>query len=368
MRRRAALGLAALLVGGLGLAPASAEGAPAPERTAWWSAASGGGLAAPQPGTAEGDLRVVRALEPQAFSTLLYRGEGARAGLVLEVRPTTAAGTPDVLACPTVGADWDAGGNQPAEAAPEVDCSAFATGVLSDDGLTLSFSLDERFQVEPGTWSIALLPASGEPVVTVPPVVPLPFAVDLVAPEPGDFVLEDAFELPAEVPADVPADVIAPPATSAADVDGADVDGAGSAFGGFDAGSVPSAPSSSLVFDAPMVAGDGGTAVALPAPAVAGGPGTRLPPAFLTRPAGAAQDLGETGRLLALLVLAGGCALVGFAAGQSRPGPQLIGGRARVAAALGGAAAGPVPGRREDRPRGIGRFAKERDAAPRRLR
>ena len=70
--------------------------------------------------------------------------------------------------------------------------------------------------------------------------------------------------------------------------------------------------------------------------------------------------------LLALLALAGGSAAVGYAAGQQRPGPRLIGGRARLAPA-GAPAVAAAPGP-EDRPRGIGRFAKPRDTAPRRLR
>jgi hypothetical protein len=62
-----------------------------------------------------------------------------------------------------------------------------------------------------------------------------------------------------------------------------------------------------------------------PAPAVAEGsdpqaagvPQTLLPVA----PAGVVEDLGSGRRLLALLVLAGGSAAVGYAAGSSAPGP-----------------------------------------------
>jgi hypothetical protein len=65
-------------------------------------------------------------------------------------------------------------------------------------------------------------------------------------------------------------------------------------------------------------------------------------------------------------VLAGGSAAVGYAAGQQRPGPRLIGGRSRLATLPRDRSADEPP--REERPRGIGRFAKTRDAAPRRLR
>src|SRR5687768_4019284 len=98
-----ALGLAVGTSLGLPAGVAVAELTPDPERTAWFNAASGGGLAAPQPTTSEDDLRVVRALETQAFSTLLYSGDGVRASLELAVRDGSAQGTPDVVACPTVG-------------------------------------------------------------------------------------------------------------------------------------------------------------------------------------------------------------------------------------------------------------------------
>ena len=92
-----------------------------------------------------------------------------------------------------------------------------------------------------------------------------------------------------------------------------------------------------------------------------------MAPPVAFRPALAAQDTGTGSRLLALLVLVGGSAAVGYAAGQQRPGPRLLGGRAASAVPAGlpvqETAAAP-----DRRPRGIGRFAKARDAAPRRLR
>jgi ABC-type branched-subunit amino acid transport system ATPase component len=102
------------------------------------------------------------------------------------------------------------------------------------------------------------------------------------------------------------------------------------------------------------------SAAAVPAPQTA-------PQAFQpVTPAGVVEDLGSGRRLLALLVLAGGSAAVGYAAGQQRPGPRLLGGRSRLAPAAAPALAEPPSA--QERPRGIGRFAKARDAAPRRLR
>jgi hypothetical protein len=67
---------------------------------------------------------------------------------------------------------------------------------------------------------------------------------------------------------------------------------------------------------------------------------------------------------------------VGYAAGKNRSAPQLIGGRAGRAVVAtgpvsgGAASSGPASGGAEGAPRqrGIGRFAKQRERAPRRLR
>ena len=327
-------------------AAASAELTPDAERTAWFNAASGGGLAAPQPTTSEDDLRVVRALDTQAFSTLLYVGEGVRASLDLTVRDGSAQGTPDVVACPTVGTDWEAGGNQPMDAAPTYDCErSTAFGLLSEDGATLSFGLDAAFQVEPGTWSVALVPAPGGVAAGPPPKVPLPFSLDLEPPAPGAFVIEEEFVLPAPA---------APAATAPVGTGGSGLAPA------VDLGALPAGAPAVAPLD-PAVAAPAPAAAApvAPAPALATAPLAVLPAA-----SSGEEDSGR--RLLALLALAGGSAAVGYAAGQSRPGPQLIGGRARLGVpAAAGAATVPLT---DERPRGIGRFAKVRDEAPRRLR
>lgn len=329
--------------------PASAELTPEVERTAWFNAASGGGLAAPQPTTSEDDLRVVRAGESQAFSTLLYAGTGVRASLDLTVREGSAQGAPDVVACPTVGADWAAGGNQSMDAAPAYDCDrSMSFGVLSEDGTTLSFGLDAAFQVEPGTWSIAVVPSPGGVAAGPPPKVPLPFALDLEPPAAGAFVIEEEFALPGPSAAPV---VSAPTAAGT---------GPGSGFApAADLGGLPVDGAAAAPLD-PAVAAPSpdGAAPALPTPVLATAPLNVLPAAST-----GADDSGR--RLLALLALAGGSAAVGYAAGQSRPGPQLIGGRARVGIPAGGV---PVPAVPQERPRGIGRFAKVRDEPPRRLR
>ncbi len=364
--RRAARGGAVLAAGATALlasaVPAAAQEAPAPERTAFYSAASGGGLAAPQPTANDGDLRVSRTVRTENFAALLYQAEGVRASLDLTIRDVPPpAGTPDVVVCPTVGTEWEAGPNQPVDAAPEYDCEAgIAFGVPSEDGLTVSFALDRAFQVAPGTWSMVVVPTPYELQVVVDvPKVPAPFSLDFAAPAAGAFVVEPEFVTP----------TLEEPGSDPGTTDGTTGGGTGEAFlpGGFEA--PPTFDGGTA--EAPLVAGGLDAALPEPAsapePAVAAGAPTAAVPLLVARPAGVVQDLGSGRRLLALLVLAGGSAAVGYAAGQQRPGPRLIGGRSRaVVPSAVPALAGPAPA--EERPRGIGRFAKTRDAAPRRLR
>ena len=351
VRTTVVLGLAVGTTLALPATAAVAELTPEAERTAWFNAASGGGLAAPQPTTSEDDLRIVRAVETQAFSALLYTGAGVRASLDLAVRDGSSQGTPDVVACPTVDTAWEAGGNQPMESAPEVDCDrSMSFGLLSDDGTTLSFGLDGAFQVQPGTWSIALVPTPGGVSAGPPPKVPLPFSIDLEPPAVGAFVVEEEFALPAP-------DAQSPPG----DATSSTSDGAGSGFApAADLGALP-ADSGLAAAAPPAVAAPAlePAAPATPAPVLATAPLPVLPASH-----SGDEDTGR--RLVALVTLAAGSAAVGYAAGQSRPGPRLIGGRARI----GGAAAGAVAAlpQAQDRPRGIGRFAKVRDEPPRRLR
>ena len=374
MRRVVAV-LAALALPLLAVGPASAE-EPAVDRSAYFAATGLGGLGAPSPTVNEGDLRVSRSLRTAApageletpsevlsFAALLYRAPGVRASLELTLREG-AVGTPDVQACATVGTDWEAGPNQPLDAL-QYDCSlATALGVLSEDGTTVAFSIDDRWQPEPGVWSIAVVPTSAEPVVTVPPVVPLPFSADFAQPEPGQFVTEAAFVLPGE-PGSSDSGSFDPGSFGSGTGTGT-TSGGGGAFlpgGGFTTpgGSGFSGGLGSTTVP-PAVAGG-----ALPDPQAAAPQSPVLagaPRAGALRPASVAEDLSSGARIAALLALAGLCAAVGWASGQQRPGPQLIGGRARAAAFAAGAPVAEPAGR----PRGIGRFEKVRDAAPRRLR
>lgn len=339
------------------LLPSAAAAAQEPERTGWWNRVSAAGAALPQPGAQPGDLRVTAGPDaPTAYAAVLYSALGSTAAtLELQLREGRVVGPAAVVACPTLTSDWPAGDNQPYASAPPYDCGiGMAEASVAEDGKTLSFALDASTQIEEGVWSVALVPAEGSG----------PFSVDLAKPGPEAFTAE-----PPTTPTEPEPEP--DPGSDGSSTGPGDV-GSGQALtpGGFDAPTQTF--DTGALAQAPLVAGGAPAAAAAPAapaPALAAPTAPGVP--LLTRPAGVVEQVGTGRRLLALLVLAGGSAAVGYAAGQQRPGPRLIGGRARLgtpALAL-ATAAGPTGGSRPaQRPRGIGRFAKVRAAAPRRLR
>ena len=352
----------AALACGAVLLPATAAAAVEPDRTGWWNRLSAGGLVVPQPTAQPGDLRVAAGPDgPSAYAAVLYTAPDATAA-TLDLAVRSAFGSPQIVACPTVTSDFEEGGNQPFAKAPEFDCDRSTTfGSPSEDGKTVSFALDDTSQLEPGVWSLAIVPAPDSSSGV--------FSVDFEKPSPEAFVVTSTA-------AEQPAAPSAPGTTSGGSTGGdpGGSAGSGEAFlpGGFDA-PPPSDLGGTGAVDAPLLAGEMPTAAtepAAPAPAVAGGAAPVTRPLLLARPAAADDDLGAGRRLLGLLVLAGGSAAVGYAAGQQRSGPRLIGGRARggYASATAAAATTPAVAAPAERPRGIGRFAKDRTAAPRRLR
>jgi hypothetical protein len=352
--------LASLTCGAV-LLPAAAAAAAEPEKSGWWNRLSAGGLVVPQPTAQPGDLRVASGADaPSAYAAVLYRTpEATGATLDLTVRSTV--GTPKVVACPTREVDWPGGENQPFAAAPEFDCdAAMAVASLSEDGRTLSFVLDESSQIEPGVWSLALVPqpGSGNGV----------FRVDVEQPAPEAFVVTSSSELAFFTPSE--------PSTTESGTSGSGSSTSGEPFlpGGFDEPFLPGGFDEPFLpggFDAlagPPTSGTAETPLVAtgPEPAVAGSAPPTTGRRLLARPSAVADDLGAGRRLLALHFLAGGGVAVGYAAGQQPSGPRLIGGRAGSGSAT--PAGAPVAPAQQDRPRGIGRFAKDRSQAPRRLR
>jgi hypothetical protein len=323
-------GLAVAIAAGPAAGIAAADAA---QRSAWWNTVSGPGVAAPQPTTADGDLHVAQGPgAPLAFAAVMYAGSDAPSvRLVLTLRDDRLFGTPLVVACPTTTVDWEDGGNQPAGAAPDYDCASPAQGALSEDGTTMSFALDERHQLAPGTWSIALVPQ---------PSAQAPFSVDFVQPD------QKVFD-PAPRGSDRPVGVADDPRGETPPPPAFDIPSSEAFPGGG-----PAPPAETRPAQTPEISDP--TAVPTAATPAAGSASS------------AARHVTSGERLLALLTLFAGTALVGHSMQQERHAPHLLGGRARTPTVpLPDAGLHPA---RHERPRGVGRFARVRTEPPRRLR
>lgn len=364
MRRTTLLALATGVLA-LQAATVAPAGADEPERTAWYTALTVGPVAAPAPAVAEGDLQVAgTGSRPTSYAALaLAAPAGAGGELVLAVRRAT--GTPEVAACPTKTDDWEAGGGQPFSAGPEYDCAAATVpGTLAADGRTISFPLDSSLRTGDGPFSIALAPLPessapfsidlGDPVFTPEEVAPAAEPAAEPAADPG--APADPAPAPALEPALEPAD--APPQLAAEDPVAAELPAVAEAPPLVEA-DPPEVTAADTPVEQPLAAPDPGLPVA---------PDAVLPGAELAAAAPAGEATGP--RLLALLALVAVSAGAGYAAGQQRPAPRLLGGRAR--ALPGGGAPGGVVAVAEPAPallpRGIGRFSRVRENAPRRLR
>jgi hypothetical protein len=314
------------VVGLVPLVMTSSAWADAPARTGWWTVASAGGMALPQPTTAAEDLHVGQGPDgPSAYAAVAYDLVGqtvSGATLQLKLVPNSALGTVALVACPTKAASWKAGGNQAYDTAPAYDCANGEPGMLAADGTGVTFFLDAPLG---GTgYSLAIVPAPGA----------APFSVDVVKPDAVSLAAQ--VEAPAVEPGPVAAEAPAPPATT----------GVGSAP--LSAGTAPLAPTVPL--QAPAVA-----APAVPSPQAAPAPAALT--AAATRPVEPVsnRDRYTAGTMLALLA-----GLLVWAAQQPSAQPRLLGGMARKAA--------PTPVSVVDaKPRGIGRFAALRTSPARPL-
>ncbi len=256
-----------------------------------------------------------------------------------------------MAACPTKTSTWEAGGNQPFEAGPGYDCAAGTVfGSLAADGASISFPLDSTVLPASGPLSLALAPL---------PDGTAPFSIDLSDPVYTPAEASPAAGTPAADPA--PAAAAPPPAAPPP----------GDA-GSLASGSTDEAPAVPDVAEAPAPELAGAEALpaadAPSAPLAEEVPPVAAPTAVLpaARLVAGETDQGRDGpRVLALLTLVAVSAGAGYAAGQQRPAPRLLGGRAASAAGT------SLVVREQEQgpdPRGIGRFSRVRDAAPRRLR
>src|SRR3954469_3423862 len=167
--------------------PSAASADPA-VRTGWGNTMSGGGQSAPAPTAPDGGLHV--AVSPGqilAYGAVLYdMPQDATATLELKL---SGQGTPVLVACPTKGSSWKAGGNQPSSDAPAYDCATRSyTGSVSSDGATVTFLVDGGAETTPGELSLAILPymthdAPAGVGTELPADSTMPFSVDIAKPD-----------------------------------------------------------------------------------------------------------------------------------------------------------------------------------------
>src|SRR3954470_11906660 len=334
--------------------PSAANADPA-VRTAWWNTASGGGQSAPAPTAPDGGLHVAVAPgQILAFGAVLYDlAPDATATLELKL---SGQGTPALVACPTKDTSWKAGGDQPSDAAPAYDCASRSfTGSVSSDGATVTFLVDGGAETTPGELSLAILPymthdAPAGVGTQLPVDATQPFSVDIAKPDVSSLTVTSLPTVPTDTSGGTTQQPVSDPATAGS--------GTSTAGGTSAGGQVP-----------PTLTAGGpppGTGTVDAAPQVAA-PTTPTTTGAVTPSAAGAPKLNNTAHnaALALLVLVA-MAVISSGTTTMQRAPRLLGGAGRHAGAA-AAAAVPVAMMAPVGVRGLGRFAKQRSAAPRPL-
>jgi hypothetical protein len=344
-------------------------GADAPAAVAYWyrpAPASALPAATPAPQVPKGGLYVANdpsadpaadpALTPagqngpSAYSAVRFdAADGSSAILTLKIAQgsTTQVG-PVLAACPVTGA-WNPsadGGPSPYDLRPGYDCTTTVKGTFSPDGSTVSFSLTGAFAFVQGTFNVAIIP---DPASQPAP----PFSMAFEAPDATSVVVTQPFDSSSSTEAGTA--TVAPDtpfvASSSPTLDSSAF--AGSSSASLDSGAALASPPTTTAPVATKGGGGGGTAAALPA-------AVHLP--------GVKDKRVE--RLMAVGLLFALGAAWWWVGGQAPRAPRLLGslGGGRDSAIDGGAPAAAAPAS-APAPRlgGIGRFARPRLAAARRL-
>lgn len=337
---RRLLRVAAVVGTFLAVAPTTAL-ADAPDRTGWWYTEAVGGSALPAT-TAADDLHVANNPSgPLAFAALGYHvASFSSATLTLHLVAGSEVGTPVVEACPTTDDTWKAGGDQPSDTAPTYTCAGRSVKAVvgsDSDGTTLTFRLDATQEDSPGVVSLAVVPVAGTAT---------PFSFDVAKPSTTSLAVE-------------PEAMAAPPVTSEPGTGvllPADGSGTANLPGGSLSSGTPPLSTGSVPVTAPLTAG------AVSPPATAPVLPSVTSPGLINSAVKTLALADERAKRAAVVLLVALAACVGYLTGNDRTAPlRLIGGRAlRLTGGV------PVPS--DDAPvRGIGRFARPRAAAPRKL-
>jgi hypothetical protein len=345
------------------LFPAPPAGADAPSGVAYWyRAAPSSALpaATPAPQVPKGGLYVVNdpTADPSADQALgpanqngpsAYSGvrfdapAGSTATLTLKIaQGSTTQASPVLAACPITGA-WSPsanGGPSPYDLRPGYDCTTTVKGSLSTDGTSVSFSLTDAFAFVPGTFNVAIIP---DPASQPAP----PFSVAFEAPDSSSVLVAQPFDSSSSG-SDVSPSAVAPESAVVPSV-------------------APTVNSSAFAGSASSDLGGGAT---LASPPKTSAPTVNRPalpaglPAAVHAPA--VKDH-RFERLIAVGLLFALGAAWWWVGGQTPRAPRLLGSLGGTGAAVVddiSAAAAATPATRLG---GIGRFARPRLAAARRL-
>lgn len=335
--------------------PSAASADPA-VRTGWWNTVSGGGQSAPSPTAPDGGLHVAVAPgQVLAYGAVLYSlPKDATATLELKL---SAQGTPVLLACPTKTDNWKEGGDQPSSDAPAYDCTARSyIGNVSADGATVTFFIDGSTETTPGQLSLAIVPhmthdAPAGVGTELPVDATQPFSVDIAKPDVSSLTVTS---LPV-TPTGGGGGTTPPPATDPATAG----TGTSSSTGGTSTGGqVPPT----------LTTGPPAQTAPVDAPPQVAAPVTPTTTGAVAPAAAALPKVDDTAHnvALALLVLVA-MAVISSGTQTMQRAPRLLGGAGRHAAGAAAAAPVAVAMAAPVAVRGLGRFAKERVAAPRPL-
>lgn len=392
----ASLAAAAAVAG----APAAAWGASgATVQSGWWNEAAVGALAAPTT-TPSDQLQVSNGFSgPLAFAAVRVTAPSGTPAdwvvtLTLTVPSGATVGTPAVSACPTVGR-WKPGADQKPSSAPGYSCrSGHQADGAPGNGVekwTVPLSWGSG-----GTVSVALVPTPGTTS---------PFSVAYTAPTPASVTFGPQPAAAAPVPS-APSNSPYPPSGPGSGSGSGPGSGTGPGSGQgspaatgqpVSAPGASGAPAPAGAFTAGATGPTGSPAAAgappsfgsVPSGASAGGPGAATGPQTARNPAGgvtggavgaplaaapgggtgAGAGGGRAGRLMAFCLLVVTGLVLFFLSAQPDRAPRLLGPLTSRVRALTGAvpAAEPAPAAAGGPVRGVGRFARERNAPPRRL-
>jgi hypothetical protein len=309
LRLVVAAGLGGVVVAGVGSGAAWAGQGVSPDRQGWWSEAQQAPVPVPVTSVSGSDLQVGNApAGPTAVAAVHYTVpatvNGSQADpstasgtLTLQLDSSKSAGTPAIVACPSIS-PW-----QPAQGGlwntrPNSSCATSAAGKVNADSITITFALPSSIQVSPGVFDLVLQPAPGSTA---------PFTANLLPAGPGSLVVEPGSSVgTAEPSANSQLPLVASlPGTAAAPAAVGSGSGAAASGGDEQALSVPSGPDLGASSPSAGSASQGAPATGS-ASSPLGGPAavtTGSPASLLRRPDKRGERIMAVGLLLAMALV-----------------------------------------------------------------